>query len=127
MKVHESAENYLETILILSRKEEKVRSIDIANELEYSKPSVSVAMKNLREKGYVIMDDDGYITLTSKGRKIADSMYERHVAISDWLVFLGVDKKTAAKDACKMEHIMSEKSFHAIKNHIKNLKSGNTN
>jgi len=127
MKVHESAENYLETILILSRKEDKVRSIDIVNELEYSKPSVSVAMKNLREKGYVIMDDDGYITLTSKGRKIADSMYERHVAISDWLVFLGVDKKTAAKDACKMEHAMSEKSFHAIKNHIENLKSGNIN
>jgi len=125
MKVHESAENYLETILILSRKEDKVRSIDIVNELEYSKPSVSVAMKNLREKGYVIMDDDGYITLTSKGRKIADSMYERHVAISNWLVLLGVDKKTAAKDACKMEHAMSEKSFHAIKNHIENLKSGN--
>ena len=127
MKVHESAENYLETILILSRKEDKVRSIDIVNELEYSKPSVSVAMKNLREKGYVIMDDDGYITLTSKGRKIADSMYERHVAISNWLVLLGVDKKTAAKDACKMEHAMSEKSFHAIKNHIENLKSGNIN
>ncbi|MCL2214495.1 MAG: metal-dependent transcriptional regulator [Treponema sp.] len=122
MNVHESAENYLETILILSRKEEKVRSIDIVNELEYSKPSVSVAMKNLREKGYIIMGDDGYITLTSKGRRIADSMYERHIAISDWLVFLGVDKKTAAHDACKMEHAMSEKSFLAIKNHIENLK-----
>jgi len=122
MKVHESAENYLETILILSRKEEKVRSIDIVNELEYSKPSVSVAMKNLREKGCIAMDDDGYITLTAKGRKIADSMYERHIAISNWLVFLGVDKKTAAQDACKMEHAMSEKSFHAIKNHIENLK-----
>ena len=122
MKVHESAENYLETILILSLKGNQVRSIDIANELEYSKPSVSVAMKNLREKGYILMDADGYITLTAKGRKIADSMYERHVAISDWLVFLGVDKKTAVQDACKMEHAMSEKSFLAIKNHIENWK-----
>jgi len=122
LKVHESAENYLETILVLGLKGNQVRSIDIANELEYSKPSVSVAMKNLREKGYILMDADGYITLTAKGRKIADSMYERHVAISDWLVFLGVDKKTAVQDACKMEHTMSEKSFLAIKKHIENWK-----
>ncbi|MCL2411996.1 MAG: metal-dependent transcriptional regulator [Treponema sp.] len=118
MKVHESAENYLETIFVLSLKGKKVRSIDIANELEFSKPSVSVAMKNLREKGYILTDDDGCITLTSKGRKIADSMYERHIAISDWLIFLGVDKKTAVQDACKMEHVISEKSFLAIKKHI---------
>jgi Mn-dependent DtxR family transcriptional regulator len=116
--VHESAENYLETILVLGLKGGRVRSIDIVNELEYSKPSVSVAMKNLREKGYIAVDGDGYITLTEKGRKIADSMYERHVAISDWLVSLGVDKKTAVQDACKMEHAMSEKSFLAIKKHI---------
>ena len=122
MKVPESAENYLETILVLSLKGDKVRSIDIVNELEYSKPSVSVAMKNLRTKGYILVDDEGYITLTGKGRKIADSMYERHVAISDWLMFLGVDKKTAVHDACKMEHVMSEKSFLAIKNHIENWK-----
>ena len=122
MKVHESAENYLETILVLGLKGEKVRSIDIVNELEYSKPSVSIAMKNLRTKGYIVMDEDGYITLTGKGRKIADSMYERHVAISNWLVLLGVDRKTAVQDACKMEHAMSEKSFLAIKNHIENLK-----
>jgi len=122
MKMHESAENYLETILVLSQKEDKVRSIDIVNELEYSKPSVSVAMKNLREKGYIAISDDGYITLTARGRKIADTMYERHVTISQWLVFLGVDKKTAAQDACKMEHVISEKSFLAIKNHIENLK-----
>ena len=122
MKVHESAENYLETILILGLKGNQVRSIDIATELDYSKPSVSVAMKNLREKGYILMDADGYITLTPKGRKIADSIYERHVAICDWLVFLGVDKKTAAQDACKMEHAMSEKSFLAIKTHIENWK-----
>jgi len=119
---HESAENYLETILVLSLKDDKVRSIDIVNELGYSKPSVSIAMKNLREKGYIARDDDGYITLTSQGRKIADSMYERHVAISDWLIFLGVDKKTAANDACRMEHAMSEKSFAAIKKHIENWK-----
>ena len=118
MKVHESAENYLETILVLSLKGDRVRSIDIVNELEFSKPSVSIAMKNLRTKGYIVMDEDGYITLTGKGRKIADSMYERHVAISNWLVLLGVDRKTAVQDACKMEHAMSEKSFLAIKNHI---------
>ena len=122
MKVHESAENYLETILVLSFKGERVRSIDIVNELEYSKPSVSVAMKNLRTKGYIEMDVDGYITLTDAGRKIADTMYERHVAISDWLVFLGVDQKTAVQDACKMEHVMSDKSFLAIKKHIEELK-----
>ena len=127
MKVHESAENYLETILVLGLKGERVRSIDIVNELEYSKPSVSIAMKNLRTKGYITMDADGYITLTGKGRKIADSMYERHVAISNWLVFLGVDRKTAVRDACKMEHAMSEKSFLAIKTHIENLKHDNQN
>ena len=119
LTIHESAENYLETILVLSLKGNRVRSIDIVNELEYSKPSVSVAMKNLRTKGYIEMDDDGYITLTDNGRKIADTMYERHLAISDWLISLGVDKKTAVKDACKMEHAMSEKSFLAIKKHIK--------
>ena len=123
MKVHESAENYLETILVLSFKGEKVRSIDIVNELEYSKPSVSIAMKNLRTKGYISMDVDGYITLTDTGRKIAATMYERHVAISDWLVFLGVDKNTAVQDACKMEHVMSEQSFLAIKKHIEDLKN----
>ena len=122
LKVHESAENYLETILMLSTKGGRVRSIDIVNELEYSKPSVSVAMKNLRTKGYIEMDIDGYITLTEAGRKIADTMYERHVAISDWLVFLGVDPKTAVQDACKMEHVMSDQSFLAIKKHIEELK-----
>ena len=123
MKMHESEENYLETILVLSLKGENVRSIDIVNELEYSKPSVSIAMKNLREKGYIAVSNDGHITLTAKGRKIADSMYERHIAISDWLVMLGVDKKTAVQDACRMEHAMSEKSFHAIKRHIEDLKN----
>ena len=127
MKIHESAENYLETILVLSLKGEKVRAIDIVNELEYSKPSVSVAMKNLRAKGHIAVDHDGHITLTETGQKIADKMYERHVAISDWLVFLGVDRKTAAHDACHMEHAMSEKSFSAIKKHIESLKQPDDN
>ena len=122
MKTHESMENYLETILVLSLKNSQVRSIDIVNELEFSKPSVSIAMKNLREKGLIVMDNDGYITLTNEGRKIADAIYERHLAISDWLIFLGVDEKTAVRDACKMEHAMSEKSFLAIKKHIENWK-----
>ena len=122
MSVHESAEMYLETIHVLGLKGSPVRSIDIVNELEYSKPSVSVAMKNLRKDKYIEIDEDGFITLTAKGRKIAEMMYERHIAISDWLIFLGVDKKTAVHDACKMEHVMSEKSFTAIKRHIENLK-----
>ena len=123
MNIHESAENYLETILILSHRGDKVRSIDIVNELEYSKPSVSVAMKNLRSEAYIVIDGDGYITLTGKGRKIAETIYERHLAISDWLISLGVDKQTAVHDACKMEHSISEKSFLAIKNHLKKRKT----
>ena len=122
MSIHESAEMYLETIHVLGLKENRVRSIDIVNELEYSKPSVSVAMKNLRTQGYIAIDEDGYITLTAKGRKIAETMYERHIAISDWLIYLGVDKKTAVNDACKMEHVMSEKSFTAIKKYIESSK-----
>jgi len=121
LKVHESEENYLETILVLSLKGNRVRSIDIVNELEFSKPSVSIAMKNLRAKKYIVMDDDGFITLTKKGQKIADAVYERHIIISDWLIFLGVDRKTALRDACKMEHTLSEKSFSAIKKHIREV------
>ena len=123
MKIQESAENYLETIFVLGRNGNSVRSIDIVNTLEYSKPSVSVAMKNLRVHGFVNIDADGYITLTVRGLKIAKSMYERHTLISDWLIFLGVDKKTAVRDACKMEHDMSEKSFIAIKKHIESWKN----
>ena len=122
--MHESAENYLETILVLSQKGGQVRSIDVVNELEFSKPSVSIAMKNLRERGYIEIDEDGGITLTTKGRRIANTMYERHVMISDWLIFLGVDPKTAVRDACKIEHDISEKSFTAIKKHIEGLKRG---
>jgi len=122
MGIQESAEMYLETIHVLSLKGNPVRSIDIVNELEYSKASVSVAMKNLKTKGYIVIDAESHITLTAKGLKIAETMYERHVAISEWLMFLGVDKKTAIHDACKMEHVMSEKSFTAINNHIKESK-----
>ena len=120
MKIHESAENYLETILILSRGGNPVRSIDIVNELDYTKPSVSIAMKNLRSVGHIEMDSDGFITLTDSGKKIAETMYERHMLISDWLIFLGVDKQTAVNDACRMEHVMSKQSFAAIKKHIEN-------
>lgn len=94
------------------------RSIDIANELSFSKPSVSVAMKNLRENGYIHMDDQGHITLTQTGQDIADKMYERHIMLSNWLIYLGVDEKTAVEDACKIEHVLSSQSFQAIKKHI---------
>ena len=115
MKIQESAENYLETILILKNKNGAVRSIDIANELGFSKPSVSVAMKNLRENGYIEVDSSGYITLLDSGRQIAEKICERHTTLSKWLVSLGVDAKTAAEDACRIEHIISSESFEAIK------------
>jgi Mn-dependent DtxR family transcriptional regulator len=98
--------------------------VDIAGELDYSKPSVSKAMKNLRESGHILVDGNGYIALTEKGRKIAEAMYERHVIISDWLIYLGVDKKAAVNDACGMEHCISEQSFAAIKKHIEEWKQG---
>ncbi|MCL2070643.1 MAG: metal-dependent transcriptional regulator [Oscillospiraceae bacterium] len=130
MKINESAETYLETILILSKaKKNQVRSIDIANELDFSKPSVSIAMKNLRASGHITVDSGGYIALSETGRRIAESMYERHMTISDWLIFLGVDREIAVNDACKMEHSMSEESFVAIKKHIEEWKisvSGNS-
>ena len=118
MKAEESAENYLETILMLSQISSQVRSIDVANELMFSRPSVSVAMKKLTEKKYIDIDAEGNITLTESGRNVAEAMYERHVLISDWLIFLGVDKKTAVSDACKMEHDISDESFEAIRKHI---------
>ena len=117
MKIKESAENYLETILMLEKRKGAVRSIDIATALEYSKPSVSVAMKNLRENGYIETSSDGYITLTDKGREIAAEMYERHTMITRWLVSLGVPEDVAADDACKIEHVLSAETFEAIKRH----------
>lgn len=117
MDLHESAENYLETILILSRKLPVVRSIDIATELNFKKSSISVAMKNLRQNGYITITEAGYIYLTETGRDIAEIIYERHNLLTTWLVRLGVDEKVAAEDACRMEHVISKESFEAIKKH----------
>ncbi|OQA72951.1 MAG: Transcriptional regulator MntR [Firmicutes bacterium ADurb.Bin248] len=118
MKIHESAEMYLETILMLGRNGAPVRSIDVVGELDFKKSSVSVAMKKLRENGYVEMDDEGHLTLTPSGRKIAETMYERHTFLSDWLESLGVEKDVAVADACRMEHVISPESFEAIKKHV---------
>ena len=118
MKIHESAENYLETILMLSKKQSYVRSIDIANELNFSKPSVSVAMKNLRSSGHILGDDAGHITLTEDGLKIAESILERHSVLSKMLIRLGVSEEIASEDACRIEHVISKESFDAIKAHI---------
>ncbi len=118
MKIQESAENYLETILILKKKKGQVRSIDIATELSVSKPSVSVAMKNLRTNGYIEMDKDGYITLLEAGNAIAEKMYERHTFLTEWLTTLGVSPTTATEDACRIEHVISEETFDALKNHV---------
>ena len=120
MKVQESAENYLETILILQRRIGAVRSIDIANELEYSKPSVSVAMRHLREQELISVDGSGYITLLPKGQMIAERIFERHEMITAWLVNMGVSREIAAEDACRIEHVISEESFNALKRHIEN-------
>ena len=120
-KVRESAEDYLETILVLGFDSAVVRSVDIAAELGVSKPSVSVAMKNLREGGFITMDEDSYITLTESGRVIAEEMYERHVFLTKWLVSLGVAEPIAARDACKIEHILSTESFEAIKKHAEGV------
>lgn len=118
MKIHESAENYLETIFMLHKSKGMVRSIDIANELNFSKPSISVAMKNLRENGYIEVDKDGHITLLEKGLEIAERMYERHTVISKFLVSLGVDEKIATEDACRIEHVVSHETFEAIKKQL---------
>lgn len=118
MKIQESAENYLETILILKKEKGNVRSIDVVNELGFSKPSVSVAMKHLREDGYVTVDENGFINLTEKGLAIASSIYERHTLISNWLIQLGVPKEIALEDACRMEHVISSETFHALKKHV---------
>ena len=122
MKIQKSAENYLEIILILTQRQPSDRSIDIAAKLEFSKPSVSVAMKNLRQNGLIIMNKDGYISLTSSGLTIAAKIYERHVMLSRFLIKLGVNKKTAMEDSCRIEHVISEESFKAIKRHMSDKK-----
>lgn len=116
----ESVEDYLETIYILSSRLPVVRSIDIATEMNFSKPSISVAMKNLKSKNYIAISHEGYISLTPDGLEIAQTIYERHTLFTDWLVSLGIDAKTAAQDACKMEHDISPESFEAIKTFIAN-------
>ncbi len=114
----ESIEDYLETILTLKNRLGQVRSIDIVRELNFTKPSVSVAMKNLREKGYITMSNEGYISLTEDGKAQAEHVLEKHTLLTNWLISLGVDEETALEDACRMEHDISDKSFLAIKNHI---------
>lgn len=114
MNIHESAEDYLERILMLQRKNGTVRSIDIVRDLEYSKPSVSVAMKRLRQSGYIEMDAEGYITLLPPGAEIANRIYARHQTLTQFLVRLGVSPEVAAADACKVEHDLSEESYQRI-------------
>lgn len=118
MRNNKSSEDYLETILLLSKKLPVVRSVDIAVELNFSKPSVSVAMKHLRENGCIEVNQAGFITLTDKGMQIATGVYERHIVLSDWLISLGVNPETAKEDACEMEHQISDESFQAMKKFI---------
>lgn len=119
MRKNESAENYLETIYILSKKLPVVRSVDIATELNFKKPSVSVAMKHLREKELIVVSDAGFITLTQEGLAQAEAIYERHTILTNMFINLGVPAEIAAEDACQIEHILSEESFEAIKKHLK--------
>ena len=123
MKHNRSSEDYLETILILSERLPVVRSIDIAIELNFSKPTVSVAMKHLKESGKINVSTAGYITLTDTGKEIAEKVYERHRVLAQMLVTLGVNEKTANEDACEMEHVISEETFRAIQNHINAVKA----
>ena len=122
MDIHESSENYLETILVLSSKLPVVRSVDVANELNFKKSSVSIAMKHLREAHHITVTKEGYIYLTESGKEIAEMIYERHELLSSWLCSLGVDKEIANEDACRMEHVISKESFKAIKDFLTNNK-----
>lgn len=117
-KINESSEDYLETILILSEKNPVVRSVDIAEEMNFKKSSVSVAMKHLREREMITVTKEGFIYLTDEGKKIAEMIYERHLFLSEWLMKLGVSRETALEDACRMEHCMSQESFLAMKRFI---------
>ncbi len=123
MHLQESGEMYLETVYILSKKSESIRSIDICEYMGYSKPSVSRAVGLLKNGGYVTVDEKGYITLTNEGKSVAEKMFERHTMLTDFLVKLGVDKDIASEDACKIEHHISEESFEAIKKHVNAFKS----
>ncbi|MDF3001506.1 MAG: metal-dependent transcriptional regulator [Bacillota bacterium] len=121
MEMHESGENYLETILMLKERMGQVRSIDIANEMGFTKPSISVAMKKLRENGYIEVDEEGYITLKDDGYEIATRIYERHKTVAQLLMLLGVNEETALDDACRMEHDISEESYQSLKKHYELL------
>ena len=120
MHINESAENYLETILMLSKTRPVVRSVDIAQELGFKKSSVSVAMKHLREQQHITVTKEGFIYLTESGKEIAEMIYERHEFLTKWLVSMGVDQTTAEEDACRIEHVISKESFNAIKKHVFN-------
>ena len=117
MRLQESGEMYLETILVLSKKNSAVRSVDVCEHMGFSKPSVSRAIGLLKNGGYVLMDKNGYLTLTDLGLEVANKIYERHTLLTEFLVKIGVDKQTAANDACKMEHVISDETFDAIKRH----------
>lgn len=122
MQSNESQEMYLETILVLGKEKEHVRSVDVANDLGFKKSSVSVAMKNLREENLIQVDEKGYITLTPAGKEIADMIYERHEFLSEYLMKIGVPEDIAVDDACKIEHVISKESFEALKKRVKNMK-----
>ena len=117
MSIQESGEMYLETILILSKEKNTVRAIDVAGYMGFSKPAVSRALKRLREDKLILIDNDGYIAFTENGRTIAEKIYDRHILLTDFIMRLGVDEATAASDACKIEHVISDKTFDAIKKH----------
>ncbi|MCD8341252.1 MAG: metal-dependent transcriptional regulator [Clostridiales bacterium] len=118
MEIHESSENYLEAILMVKKEKGVCRSIDVVRKLNFSKPSVSVAMSNLRKSGYITMDQDGWLDLTDAGLEIAERMYERHTILSAWLMSIGVPEATATEDACRMEHDMSVITFEKIKAYL---------
>ena len=121
MDAKESSEDYLEAILIISNEKKAVRNIDIARQLEFSKPSVSIALKKLKEKGLIEIDGDNLVTLTKEGLEIAEKTYQKHLGITRVLISLGVDKKTAEKDACRIEHVISEETFNAISEHAQKM------
>ena len=123
MQIHQSAEDYLETILMLTQRMGKVRSIDVVNELGFTKASVSIAMKKLRENGYILMDGDNLLSLTPAGEAIADRIYLRHTVLTQMFVALGVSEETARQDACKIEHDLSDETFEAIRRHLENIES----
>lgn len=118
MSLHESAEMYIETIYVLSQKSNYVRSIDVAAHMGYSKPSVSRAVSLLRQQGYLIMDEDGFLTLTEEGKNVAEKVFERHTVLTSLLVSMGVDEQTAAEDACRIEHVISDVSFEKVKDFV---------